>query len=114
MSTLEMPVRSDLPAYQFQIDLEEKIYTLAFKWNDRKERWVMSILTSEGVEVLMGIVLLTDVAIVDQYLNISVEMPPGRFFVIDETGEGKNPGIDDLGNDIKLFYLTSDEVTIGV
>lgn len=114
MATLELPVRSDLPSYEFQIDLEERIYTIRIQWNDRKERWVMNILTSEGVPVLMGITLLTNVGLIDQYLNISSEMPPGRFFCIDETGAGKNPGINDLGNDVKLFYLTSDEVTIGL
>ncbi len=111
MSTLELPVRSDLPAFEFTIDLEERLYTLSFRFNERKQLWSMDIKDSEGADILMGIVLLTDVNITDQYANISSEMPPGRFFVVDQTGERKNAGINDLGNDVKVFYLTSDEAT---
>ena len=105
MATIELPVRSDLPAFEFTLDLEEALYTLAFRWNDRKERWLMDIKDSNGADLLMGIVLLTDVNITDPY--IIEGLPPGRFFVIDESGAGKNPGINDLGNDVKVFYLES-------
>lgn len=103
MATQELPVRSDLPQHEFQIDLEGTIFTITIRFNERKARWVMDIGDSNGTSILAGIVLLTDVNITDQYVGDN--LPPGRFFVVDETGEGKNPGINDLGNDVKLFYL---------
>ncbi len=47
-------------------------------------------------------VLLTNYPLTDQYADTA--LPPGRFVCIDESGEDKDPGTDDLGNDVKLLY----------
>lgn len=107
MATLEMPVRSDLAAYDFTIDLEERIYTITMRFNERKGRWVMDIADAGGVALLTGVIILVDINITDQYVND--DLPPGRFFAVDITGERKNPGENDLGNDVKLFYLESED-----
>ena len=35
-------------------------------------------------------------------------LPPGEFFALDESGEQKYASREDLGNDIKLFYVESE------
>lgn len=102
MAFLEIPTRSDLKHYEFQIDLENITYTLEFGWNQRAERWYMAIYNATGDLLLGDVILLTNVPLLDQYIDEN--LPPGRFILIDESGENKNPGENDLGNDVKLFY----------
>lgn len=102
MAVVEMPVRSDVKAYEFQIELDGVIYTLKFHFNSRAERWVMDIADFGGTELITGLFLLTNIDLNAQF--VGEDIPPGRFILIDETGAERNPGFDDLGNDIKLLY----------
>lgn len=103
MSVIEIPVRSDLKAYEFQIELDGIVYTLKFRFNERMGRWLMDIADSISNELLNGIVLLTNVPLTDDY--VVANTPPGRFFCLDKTGQNKDSGADDLGNDIQLVYV---------
>lgn len=102
MSFQKIPVRSDLPAYEFSITLDEKIYNLNFSWNDRTSLWTMDILDENGVELLTGVQMLTNWDMIGRY-RIK-ELPPRMFLCVDTAGEGKNPGIDDFGSRIILVY----------
>jgi len=103
MSIQEMPVRSDFKAYSFQVDLDGITYILRFRFNTRLDRWIMDIADSSDNDILNGLVVLTNVPLTDQYLS-DPNMPQGRFIVIDETGNNKEAGSNDLGNDIKVLY----------
>ena len=103
MSFLELPVRSDVKSYEFTIELDGFVFTLRFKFNDRSGQWGMSIADAQNNDILSGIVLLTNIDLVNDV--VKEELPLGRFFLIDESGEDKNPGPDDLGNDVKLIYV---------
>jgi len=102
MAILELPVRSDIPAYSFKIDLDGASFRLKFYFNKRLGRWFMDILDASDVLLISGIILLTNLAIRDQYVKDGI--PAGQFILIDETGNEKNPGEFDLGNDVRLFY----------
>lgn len=102
MAVLELPVRSDFPAYSFELDLDNQVNTYRFKYNERSDRWTMEILDLDGNVVVGGVPILTSIPAWDQYVR--EEQPPGRFLPFDETLEGKNAGRNDLGNDILLLY----------
>lgn len=106
MATLIIPVRADLPAYKFQIDLEAKLYTFKFRYNERMDRWVMDIADENENALLSGIAILTDWDLIGRFKNDA--LPPGTFLAMDESGERKYAAREDLGNDIKLFYIESD------
>lgn len=103
MSVQELPLRSDFKAYNFQVDLDGQTYTLRFRFNTRMGRWIMDIADAAGVDILTGVVVLTNLPLTDQYLHLEA-MPQGRFIAIDETGENKDAGENDLGNDVKVVY----------
>ncbi len=103
MSVQELPLRADFKAYNFQIDLDGKTYTLNFRFNTRLNIWVMDIADAVGVILLGGLAIYTDVPLSDQYLS-DPDIPPGRFIPIDETGANRDAGSDDLGNDVKVVY----------
>lgn len=103
MATLVMPVRADIPAYTFQIDLEGVLYTFTIRYNERMDRWLMDIADENENDLLVGTPILTHFNLIERFK--SAALPPGGFFALDESGNQKQPGRDDLGNDIKLFYV---------
>ena len=105
MAILEIPVRSDLSAYSFQITLETVVYTFAFRFNARQDRWIWDVQDVDGVPIVIGVPLLYGLPLLDRFKSES--LPPGRFIVTDETGAERNPGRDSLGEDFKLFYEES-------
>lgn len=102
MSIKEIPVRNDFPAYSFSIDLDGVNYILSFKHNSRMDKWVMSIADSEGVAIVEGLAILTNVPLT-QGLTID-RLPPGKFIAIDETGNNENPNEENFGTNVKLLY----------
>lgn len=105
MASLELPVRHDLPAYEFQIDLEGTVYTLSFTFNTRMNAWVMSIGDVNKEPLLNGVKLLTGWLPLRQYAN--TKLPPGKFAVIDTTESGDNPNLDNFGEGVVLMYEES-------
>lgn len=106
MAYIRIPVRSDVKAYDFQVDLEGVIYTLDFGYNSRSKSWYMSIYDQQKEKLIIGdIPLQTNNTLTDQY--VADGLPPGRFVLLDETGKGENPGPEDLGVTHKLIYQES-------
>jgi hypothetical protein len=105
MAVLELPVRSDFPAYQFKVTLDGVVFQLSFNFNQRLSRWTMDIADDLGTEIVNGIALMSGYPISAQYVEDA--MPAGLFALIDSTvpdGVGRSADADDLGNDIKLLY----------
>ena len=40
MAVIELPVRNDLPNYEFKSELDGVVYTLRFRFNERLNDWV--------------------------------------------------------------------------
>ncbi len=107
MATLELPVRSDLPAFTFRQELEGSVYTLGFRFNERIAQWIMDILSEQEVPIVMGIPVLTEVEMTERFKYLSI--PQGYFVCIDETGKQRNPDRDTFGDEVKLLYVESTE-----
>ena len=105
MATLEIPLRSDVKAYQFSVDLETVIYQFSITYNQRMGRWILDILDQDGNDVLLGIVLLQGIPLIDRF--IGGNYPAGRLILIDTTGLNREAGENDLGNDHRLIYEES-------
>lgn len=102
MATLELPVRSDLKSYEFTIELDGSVFTLRFKFNERGDLWTMDIADAQNVDILNGIALQTNIDLTNDV--VKSDLPLGSFILIDESGQDRDPGSEDLGNDIKLLY----------
>lgn len=107
MAILEIPVRADLPSYEFKQEIEAVIYTFKFRWNDRMSKWFFSIADEENVELLSGIPVQTNVDIKGRFRQTT--LPPGRFLAYDETGKGRDPDRSNFGSEIKFLYEESSE-----
>ena len=105
MADLVIPTRFDLPSYEYQLELEGTLYTFTFNYNRRLDRWFMNIGDEVNNPIVSGIKIIVNYDLLDRYKNS--KLPPGQFIAIDESGENKTPGREDLGNDVKLFYIES-------
>jgi hypothetical protein len=99
---LQIPVRSDIPAYEFQITLEGTPYRLSFRYNRRRERWAMDIKNQQGDSILSGIPILVGMDLTSRFR--AEGGPPGRFFAVDSSNQDLPPTEADLGNRVLLYY----------
>lgn len=102
MALLKLPLRSDIPKYEFRIDLDGVTYTLAFRFNFRMTRWIMDLKTENNIPVIMGIPVLIGTDILERYQ--SSDLPPGNLFAVNLEDDFVEAGEDDLGNNVIIMY----------
>lgn len=93
-------------AYDERIQLEGVEYSFQFRYNLRRELWVFSIFALDGTAILTG-----------QSVNVGIPLnrravggPPGMLMAIGETESIEPPSLLELGDRVKLCYLTAEEV----
>lgn len=104
MATLTtIPLDENLPDYSFSCTLDGASYTLRAYYNTRARRWRLNILDISENPVLMGIPLTIgrDLTAGLRYLQI----PPGVFMALDDTGDGTQPTLGSFLLDHSLYYL---------
>lgn len=106
----ELPTRTDLARYSFDVDLDDVNYTFAFEWNDRDSGWYLSIHTPEGDALLQGRRVVLNYPLCNLYKTAG--LPAGTIMAIDSSGKDTEPGFGDLGERVKLVYLTAAELGI--
>ena len=114
MAYIELPVRSDIPAYDFQAELEGTLFGFNLQWNERGQFWSLDLADANGVTLLNGLKLVTGYPLLIQYRNRN--LPRGEILCVDTSGENKSPGIDDFGTRILMVYresTTDDEAISG-
>lgn len=93
-------------AYDERVQLEGVEYSFQFRYNLRRELWSFSIFSLDGTAILAG-----------QSVNCGIPLnrravggPPGVLMAISETENIDAPTLLELGDRVKLCYLTADEV----
>lgn len=105
---IEIPLRNDLPFFDLQTVLDDVTYTLEIRWNTRAEAWFMNVLDIEGIVVYQAGLKLVANWMTSAYTT--GRNPPGSFFLLDTSGQGEEPGEEDLGDRHKLLYFTASEI----
>lgn len=106
--SFRIPIDVGDPFFDVQVTLEDVTYTLQFRWNVREEAWYMHILDAEGTTVLhAGLKLVADWPLATYTTE---RQPPGILVARDTSGEGRDPGLDDLGDRVQLVYYTLAEI----
>ena len=102
MAFSKIPVRADLPSYEFRIDLDGSTYTLAFRFNERMNRWIMDIKTENNVPVLLGSPVLIGTDFLARFQSDS--LPPGELFTINLKDNFVDADREAFGNDVIILY----------
>lgn len=101
---LEIPIPSDTPLFSQRIALDGQEYLLQFDWNDREQRWYMSLLDIDEKPLAMGMKIVANVPILRRFTLPS--LPPGDLIAIDLSNQfGEPPTYTELGIRVRLFYF---------
>jgi hypothetical protein len=101
----------DVSHFDMQVTLDDVTYTLEFRWNNRISAWFMNVLDGDGEEArMLGLRCVVDFGIPQDIVDRS---PPGLFVFVDTgsaVGQGEDPGFDDLGSRVQLWYIPEAEL----
>jgi len=107
MAVLELPTRRDLPAYQYQIELDGTTYTLFFNYNQRMEKWIMGVGDAQGTRLVAGVPIIVDWPLFNRFQ--SEDLPPGDIAAYDSSNQSEDPGRFDLGGRVRMIYREVDD-----
>jgi hypothetical protein len=83
-------------------------YLLDFNWNGRASAWFLSVFTADETPLVQGLKVVSNRPLLKRFHYIS-GMPAGDLVAVDFTGSVPYAGFDQLGAEVSLKYLTSDE-----
>jgi hypothetical protein len=104
---LSIPLRSDLPSFRFQVELDGASYSFDFAWNWRDEGWYFTLADANGDAIASGSRLVVNSPLAR---TSDTRRPPGVLLAVDTTGQHADPGYADLGKRCLLLYVPEAEV----
>lgn len=107
--SIEIPIEPGDTLLDLQTPpLEGVVYTLEIRWNIRIGAYFMKVYDQEGVTLLAaGLKLVANWPLGAYGAG---RQPPGAFVAIDTSGRGLDPGLDELGDRVKLVYFTKSDL----
>jgi len=103
MALQELFTRKDLPAYYYTVALDGINYTISLKFNDRMNKWMITLGDSEGNDIVSNVPVVVNWPLFDRFRFDGI--PPGTVYAYDTSGQNLDPERDELGDRVRLFYL---------
>lgn len=102
---LELPLSSDA-AQIFTTQLGEAKYSFDVRYNDRSGVWTLDLYDASTVLIAASLPMVIGQDLLEPY-NLGI----GSLLCVDTTGQGLDAGPDDLGDRVKVYWFSHDEVT---
>lgn len=96
MATILIPTSPGVPYFKQKTRLDGRDYLLYFAYNERAERYSLSIHDESDEPLLEGLWLVALWPLLRHYRS-DPRLPPGELWVSDLTGDGAPPTLDELG-----------------
>lgn len=108
LRTIDLRGSSTTPTVRQRVTLDGVVYLLELQWNGREGRWYLHLFDAEGSPIALGMKLIANARI--GFRTRDARAPGGLFVVLDRSGSGRNPGIDELGARVVLTYRDAADV----
>jgi hypothetical protein len=105
MAVVEVPVFPDRGAFTQRVVLDDRPYTLTGRYNTRMGLWVMDAQDEAGNDLVNGMPLVADWSLSDAFKGRIAGLWLGELFTLDVTGRRRPAGLENLGTEVKLYYL---------
>jgi hypothetical protein len=105
---LRIPTATDdRRVYDQRTTLDGREYILRFVYASRTDSWTLHVSDESSVPIALGrrIVPGTDLL----GLVTDPRRPPGSIVAVDFSGEGREPGLGELGTSVILYYFDAAE-----
>jgi len=101
---LEISIPQNLPLFSQRITLDGIEYLFQFAWNDREQRWYVSISDINDNPLAMGLKIVANVPLLRRFTNPS--LPQGDLIACDLSNQfGEPPLYTELGVRVRMFYF---------
>lgn len=104
-----LPVNSTHAELPVRTKLDGIFFWLRLVWNVRESIWTFGISDSDDAALAHGLAVRVETDML-RGIRGQVGLPPGAIVPIDTSGSQTDPGRDDLGDRVRLVYLTQAEV----
>ena len=109
MAFFRIPLDNDVPAYTFNVDLEESDYSFTFRYNTRIDQWVFDIYDQDQNPIQLGNPLIVNYPALRQ--NVRENKYPGGLVALNENVSNADPTRFNVGVDVDLFYDESEDAS---
>lgn len=104
---IELDLSSGSAAFEQTITLDDVPLRVGFTWNTRMAAWMMDLSTADGDPILLGTVVRVGIPLAAFPLVTGLG---GVLFAADSEGKDADPGIEDLGARVRIYYATAEEI----
>ena len=89
--------------------LDGRAYVLRFDWHQRWGRWTIGLYSPDGAAYAVGLTLVPGFDLLQSFHH-DPNVPPGALILADQSGEGRAPTYESLGEDslFALLYIPTD------
>jgi hypothetical protein len=108
MTVQIIPTSTEESNYTQITAMDGRDYELEIRWNQREARWYLAIRTATDGLIQGPTKIVADWPLV--YPGKDLPLPPGCLMAVDTTGEGRDPGLAELGERVVLVYLDAEEL----
>lgn len=103
MSVLILPVQAGTPSQEFQVSLDGQLYTLGLTWNEREASFHLDVSDQDGNALVLGRKVVVGLPLLARFRD--PQLPRGQLLAVDTSGAGIDPGLNDLGARVPLYYV---------
>lgn len=105
MATVQLPTRTNLPAYRYRIELDGTVYVLDYEYNSRMDKWLLQVEDEEGDVLIAHVPIVVNWPLFKRFVQQT--LPPGVIAAYDSSNQNTDPGRFDLGARVKAVYRES-------
>jgi hypothetical protein len=105
-----IPILPDIPFQELDVTLEGIVCRLSLQWNGREQAWYMDVSTVDDDLIVAGLKLVLGVYI--GWRESDLRFPPGMFRMFDNSREGRDAGLNDLGVRVVMHYYAQEEFDV--
>ncbi len=96
MALIVIPTSPGVPYFRQKTNLEGRDFVLDFSYNQRIERWYLSIFDEEETPILRGLKLVANWPLLRHY-RYDIRLPPGELMALTQDGSTAPPTLNELG-----------------
>jgi len=88
--------------------LDGREYLLRLRWNERSEKWYLSIYDQDESPIYEGIKVVVNFPLLGARI-VDERRPPGELMALDPSSD-RDPGLYDLGSRVVLCYVDAADI----